>query len=122
MVVGIPITLSWHRDANDAKQIDFGLVNYTHLIIFPPITPLISATNITQPYGTLNVTFPGSGCVLSVFPTSIHSSFDDHRFYFVEAKNETNYVATTRTFNVAAPSENGGGGNSTMPSYVASHS
>ncbi|KAK0430910.1 hypothetical protein EV421DRAFT_1743593 [Armillaria borealis] len=99
LAVGIPITLSWHRDVNETNQIDFFLVNMTYpFTFFPPTTQLFPSTDITQSYGTLNVTFPGSGG------------------YLVEGRNQTSdIVADTRIFNVSRL-ENGGSDNSTIQS------
>ncbi len=104
-------------------QIDISLLNYSYPYINQPqVTTLKSAVDIPQPYGTLNITILNSGCVPGVSPTNIRSSFDDHRLYLVVAHNAGTVVANTGAFDVKPPSENGGGGNSTMPSYVASHS
>ncbi|KAK0219561.1 hypothetical protein EDD85DRAFT_989024 [Armillaria nabsnona] len=101
LTVGIPITLSWHRDANNSKQIDISLLNYLYPFInTPQVTTLKSAADIPQPYGTLNMTIPNSG------------------LYLVEAHNAGTVVANTGAFDVKPPSENGGGGSSTMPSYL----
>ncbi|PBK60570.1 hypothetical protein ARMSODRAFT_1068397 [Armillaria solidipes] len=77
------ITLSWHRDVNDSSQIQFGLTIGTkgsgHS---SDDLDLSSTTDITQPDGTLTVTFPGPG------------------IYVVYATNQTSIVATTRRFQI----------------------
>ncbi|PBK80684.1 hypothetical protein ARMGADRAFT_1068830 [Armillaria gallica] len=97
LAVGIPITLFWHHGVSDPSQIEFVLVSLP--TSFQGIK-LFSNSDITQPDGTLNVIFPGTGD------------------YTVKAfTNQTGYAAvlTTQTFEVLPPSENGGSDNSTVP-------
>ncbi|KAK0219548.1 hypothetical protein EDD85DRAFT_988992 [Armillaria nabsnona] len=97
LAVGIPITLFWHRGVSDPSQIEFVLVSLP--TSFQGIK-LFSNSDITQPDGTLNVIFPGTGD------------------YTVKAfTNQTGHAAvlTTQTFEVLPPSENGGSDNSTVP-------
>ncbi|PBK79362.1 hypothetical protein ARMGADRAFT_1172422 [Armillaria gallica] len=60
VTVGIPITLSWHRETNDSNQIDFVLSSLPGEVSLEGLH-LLSATDSTRLNGTLNVTFPGSG-------------------------------------------------------------
>ncbi|KAK0191796.1 hypothetical protein F5146DRAFT_613818 [Armillaria mellea] len=99
VTVGIPITLSWHRETNDSNQIEFVLGSLPGEVSLDGLH-LLNATNTTQLNGTLKVTFPGSG------------------EYTVEAiTNQTGVVAkvAAQRFEVAPLSQNGGT-NSTVPS------
>ncbi|KAK0430084.1 hypothetical protein EV421DRAFT_1860468 [Armillaria borealis] len=89
VTAGVPITLSWHRDANDTGQILFVLRSVLHSLQGRHL-PL--AADTTQPNGTFNVTFPASG------------------EYIVEAStDETGLVAavTPQIFNVRASPDDG---------------
>ncbi|SJL17831.1 uncharacterized protein ARMOST_21395 [Armillaria ostoyae] len=58
VTVGIPITLSWHRDVNDTGQIEFTILPYSDLPLGPESGFSASATDTVHPVGTVNVTFP----------------------------------------------------------------
>ncbi|KAK0430912.1 hypothetical protein EV421DRAFT_2024822 [Armillaria borealis] len=58
VTVGIPITLSWHRDVNDTSQIEFTILPYSDLPLGPESGFSASATDTSQLNGTVNVTFP----------------------------------------------------------------
>ncbi|KAK0430908.1 hypothetical protein EV421DRAFT_1930276 [Armillaria borealis] len=81
VTVGIPITVSWHRDVNDtAGPLGFGLtiIDIDHNFPGPPFS--LKQTDTTQPDGTFNVTFPAPGK------------------YMITA---TDYASTSKTFDVA---------------------
>ncbi|KAK0209693.1 hypothetical protein IW262DRAFT_1486440 [Armillaria fumosa] len=86
VTVGIPITLSWHRDVNS----DTGRINFRLHVIKAQGNfqgPLL-------PDGTLNVTFPAPG------------------EYIIDVQNQTANLGTSQTFDVAIGNE----GSSTVPS------
>ncbi|PBK60551.1 hypothetical protein ARMSODRAFT_1009254 [Armillaria solidipes] len=100
VTVGIPVTLSWHRETNDPNQIDFVLSSLPGEVSLQGLH-LLTATDTAQQDGTLNVTFPGSG------------------EYTVEAiTNQTGVVevAAAQKFEVAPPSQNDSSDNGTAPS------
>ncbi len=71
--------------------------------------PSFSATDLTQFDGTVNVSFPVSGCVPTpeYFPIStIHSLLFNRREYQIPAKNDEFGLATSQKFDVA-PSGSG---------------
>ncbi|KAK0219550.1 hypothetical protein EDD85DRAFT_1028924 [Armillaria nabsnona] len=106
VTVGIPITLSWHRETNDSNRIDFVLRSLPGEVSLEGLH-LLSATDTTQLDGTLNVTFPGSG------------------EYTVEAiTNQTGVVAVAaaQRFEVAPLSQNDNSDNGTAPSSSSTES
>ncbi|KAK0492643.1 hypothetical protein EDD18DRAFT_449354 [Armillaria luteobubalina] len=60
VTVGIPITLSWHREANDSSRIEFVLRSLLGEASLDGLH-LLNATDTTQLNGTIEVAFPGSG-------------------------------------------------------------
>lgn len=60
VTVGIPITISWHRDVYDTRFVQ-------KYIILGLVRPFPTSTDTTQPDGMVNVTFPITGCVPSIF-------------------------------------------------------
>ncbi|PBK82585.1 hypothetical protein ARMGADRAFT_1038491 [Armillaria gallica] len=77
VTVGIPITISWHRDVYDTRFVQ----NY---IILGLVRPFPTSTDTTQPDGMVNVTFPITGSFV-VAALDIYAHI----------------IATTQTFNVA---------------------
>ncbi len=99
------ITLSWHRNVNNSSQIRFGLTQYGSVDDGAVVGSgsLDDTTDLTQADGTLNVTFRGAGCVMTIFIMNTQSTFSNRRIHLVLAINQTSFDFTTRNTIAATP-------------------
>ncbi|KAK0209681.1 hypothetical protein IW262DRAFT_1416634 [Armillaria fumosa] len=93
VTVSIPITLSWHRETNDSNRIEFVLRSLPGEVSLDGLH-LLNATDTTQLNGTIEVTFPGSGCIPRIFALNVHSSFSNRRKYTIEGITNQTAVVT----------------------------